>query len=168
MIYFWDIVPTLQNSLFDSRSCYLNRGRPEEKYRYFVTSFLEIANDVPITAAREGSFKAKIDSLPGEIFYLFEHYSARANSSRLRSKGRHPLSNEVSIEKVPAISVLGQELAGEGSLPNAIGPGHNVDIRIQVFKKRTLLPWANCKQWLAVFHWLAIGHESLHQFAGNV
>lgn len=124
-------MPTLQNPLFDSRSCYLNGGCPEEKYRYFVTSFLEIANDVQIAAPRESTFKAKIDSLPGKIFYLFKHYSARANSSCFRSKGRDPLSDEVSIEKVPAISVVGQKLPRKRSFADAIRARNNVNIRTQ-------------------------------------
>jgi hypothetical protein len=64
--------------------------------------------------------------LSGIILDLFQHYPACANCRRLWRKWSHSLSNKIRINEVPAIGILGKELAREGRFADSIWTSNDI------------------------------------------
>ena len=81
-----------------------------------------------MASARKRSSEGKGNATQGKRPDFPKHRSTCSQGSSLGRKGRHSLRNQVNVDEVPAIRVIGKKFPSEGCRACAIWPRDNVEL----------------------------------------
>src|SRR6185436_17354694 len=120
---------------------------PQEEDVEPVSHPPELLEERHPTLSRQRRFEPEIRSRRGESLDPLEHELARLDGEALRVERGKPSRDQVGVDELAAVRVVGQEQAGERALSRSVRPRHHIEVRLPARHARSI-PWSR----LAALH----------------
>lgn len=119
---FWHIVATLPHSGCYASECQPRRCKPQVNDLHVVPELLHGLEALDVRETAQRALECEVHATFDKTIDLLKHQSRRNDGGEFGSQRRQPARNEIRVDEVQYMGIVGQVFPGERRLPAPFGP----------------------------------------------